>query len=144
VGKVTRRQIGEEEIVIFDPRPGACLGGPSMHACRLQEVCHSRTSDLRFARVDFKGSYAASQRVRRELVLMPLKGSEQAPCRFDDEGAISAPRLKKPRLGEIGVAVPTNGVENLTDHLRLGVHSAPAMQGVNLGSQPSGSLSGSV
>jgi hypothetical protein len=93
--------------------------------------------------MDFKGGYAVSQRVRRQLVSTPLKGSEQAPCRFDDKGPISAPRLKKARLAEIGVAVPTNGIENLTNHLWFRVNSAAPMQGPNLGWHLRGGISGS-
>jgi hypothetical protein len=104
-----------------------------MQATRPQHIRDSRTSAPHIAGMDLKGGYAVSQRARRRFGAMPLVSGKQASCGFGHEGTISATWLEEPRPGEVGFAVPTNGVENLADHLRLGVNSAAAMEGPNFG-----------
>jgi hypothetical protein len=81
--------------------------------------------------MDFERGYAVSQRIRPQLGAMPLEGDDQASYRFNNESTISAPGLEKARPREIGIAVPTNCIENLADHRWFGVNSAAAMQCLN-------------
>jgi hypothetical protein len=59
--------------------------------------------------------------------MLDVSGNE-ASSRFDDESAISGCWLKQARSREICFAVPTDSIQNPTNHLRLGVNSTAAME----------------